>query len=341
MFYSLEEAAAKLGKTPEQVKALVSDGKLQAYRDGDKLRFKREQVDLMAANGGSGGIPLAGDSGELSLGDTGELSLGGSSGGTDALGLTDSGGTAISLADSQGTASIPVADSGDTDTIDLEKKPGGKAPIDPRQATGISVFDADEVDHADPMAQTVVTSAQQEDEDLALESVGSGSGLLDLTRESDDTSLGAELLDEIYPGGGEGSDTKLETAAGSSGVFDGAVTLETGSATGLEMAAAQQTPTEGAAAGAAATLIAGGAAVEVEPYDPAGSGLSSGMLLGACSVLVVAMIMTASAIVGVPNTITNYLSQSDGTLLTYTGIAAAVCFVFGLVGFFLGKAMGK
>ena len=28
----------------------------------------------------------------------------------------------------------------------------------------------------------------------------SGSGLMDLTRESDDTSLGAELLDEIYPG---------------------------------------------------------------------------------------------------------------------------------------------
>src|SRR5262249_18328283 len=33
------------------------------------------------------------------------------------------------------------------------------------------------------------------------EGVGSGSGLLDLTRESDDTSLGAELLDEIGPKG--------------------------------------------------------------------------------------------------------------------------------------------
>ena len=30
--------------------------------------------------------------------------------------------------------------------------------------------------------------------------IGSGSGILDLTKESDDTSLGAELLDEIYSG---------------------------------------------------------------------------------------------------------------------------------------------
>ena len=55
---------------------------------------------------------------------------------------------------------------------------------------------------------------------LSLESVGSGSGLLDLTRESDDTSLGAELLDEIYPGGtnaGEGS--MAASGIGSSGVI--------------------------------------------------------------------------------------------------------------------------
>ena len=38
------------------------------------------------------------------------------------------------------------------------------------------------------------------DEELCLESVGSGSGLLDLTREPDDTSLGAELLDEVWEG---------------------------------------------------------------------------------------------------------------------------------------------
>ena len=49
------------------------------------------------------------------------------------------------------------------------------------------------------MAETQITAGPAEDQ-VSLEGTGSGSGLLDLTREADDTSLGAELLDEIYPG---------------------------------------------------------------------------------------------------------------------------------------------
>ena len=48
----------------------------------------------------------------------------------------------------------------------------------------------------DPMAQTAITPSAGE---INLESVGSGSGLLDLSRERDDTSLGA-VLEEITPG---------------------------------------------------------------------------------------------------------------------------------------------
>ena len=54
MFYSIEEAAQKLGKSVDAVKEMVSKGQLQEFRDRDRLMFKREQVDL-----------LAGDSGEL------------------------------------------------------------------------------------------------------------------------------------------------------------------------------------------------------------------------------------------------------------------------------------
>ena len=83
--------------------------------------------------------------------------------------------------------------------------------------------DDDELDeHVDPLAQTAVTDVAG----LAMDAVGSGSGILDLTRESDDTSLGAELLEEIYTGeetveetGGTvemGEDTRagLDVAAG-------------------------------------------------------------------------------------------------------------------------------
>ena len=63
---------------------------------------------------------------------------------------------------------------------------------------GISVFDDDDLEiAADPMAKTLMTGG---DEHLGLDGSGGGSGLLDLTRESDDTSLGAELLEGIDMG---------------------------------------------------------------------------------------------------------------------------------------------
>src|SRR4029079_13907742 len=49
---------------------------------------------------------------------------------------------------------------------------------------------------------------------ISLEGTGSGSGPLDLTRENGDTSLGAELLDEIAPGGSKRG-TKAGTGTGS------------------------------------------------------------------------------------------------------------------------------
>jgi len=62
MFYSLEEAAAKLGKSEAQVRGMAESGQLQEFRDRDRLMFKVEQVDLIA--GDDGVIPLA-ESGEL------------------------------------------------------------------------------------------------------------------------------------------------------------------------------------------------------------------------------------------------------------------------------------
>ena len=63
-------------------------------------------------------------------------------------------------------------------------------------AEGISIFDDEdlEIESADPMAKTQI--APSIDDQIALDGVGSGSGLLDLTRESDDTSLG-EVIDHI------------------------------------------------------------------------------------------------------------------------------------------------
>ncbi len=299
MFYTLEEAAAKLGLGADTVKQMASEGKLQQFRDRDKLMFKRDQVDALANSGASG--------------------------------------TGISL-----------ADSGDTDAIDLKSDSsrfGGPAKPrreDPREATGVSVFDAGEVTPADPMAQTQVTAPSLGDEDLALESVGSGSGLLDLTRESDDTSLGAELLDEIYPGGGEASDAKLDSAAGSSGVFEGAISMETGASgpSGLENLG-EPSPVEPSAA----APVGGGApvtyAVAAEPYDPAGSGLATGMFLGTTLTLILGLLAVVAALAGARSQITELMTSNPNSIYIWCGGLLVVSILLGVIGMFIGKAVGS
>ena len=290
MFYSLEEAAQKIGVSEDQVKTLATEGKLQQFRDGNKLMFKRDEVEGLA--------PDAGPS------DTG-------------IALEASGDP------------IPLA-GGDTDQIDLTETGVPAESSDPRSDTGISVFDADEVPAADPKAQTKVTQPASEEEELALESVASGSGLLDLTRESDDTSLGAELLEEIYPGN-EGSDTNLEplTSAGT-GAFESGLGMQAGSGTGMTMEGFEGTAQ---AAGAAMPVVM------AEPSDPGGNGLSIGLLLAATIALIITAIVSISALFGVSSAITVTFTENTSTFWMYVGILGGVSLVFALVGLFLGKVL--
>ena len=64
MFYSLEEVVEQLSITAEQVTQLVKDGKLKEFRDGDKVLFKVEQVQQLAAES-EDVIELAVDEDEL------------------------------------------------------------------------------------------------------------------------------------------------------------------------------------------------------------------------------------------------------------------------------------
>lgn len=307
MFYTLSEAAEALGVGEEEVKQMASAGKLQQFRDRDKLMFKRDQVDNVAMSAKEDT-----DIGEIELEDAG-ISTG-------SIALDDGGGMS--------TGEIPTAT--DADKVSLsDDLPGSKNKSeDSRMATGISVFDAGEIDEADPMTQTVVTPMDDEEE-LALESVGSGSGLLDLTQESDDTSLGAELLDEIYPGG-EGSDLKLESPASSSGVFEpGAAAYEGSSASGLEY--------HTAAAGETVYVEA------VDEPDPAGNGLGIGMMWVGFGVLITGMYVALSAVMGKPILLTRGMAGEGGpddkTLMYVAAGWLGGAIIFGLVGFLIGKSM--
>src|SRR5262245_5673556 len=161
MFYTLEEVAQKLKKTPDEVKAMAKSGQIQEFRDRDKLMFKVDQIDLLAGSDE--------ESGEV------HLELEDTSAGS-GIGLSASG---LDLKESSASGSaIGLADS--------------------REGTGISVFDTDHGTTPAEGASGETAVGETVEDELNLESVGSGSGLLDLTRESDDTSLGAELLEEVY-----------------------------------------------------------------------------------------------------------------------------------------------
>jgi hypothetical protein len=104
-----------------------------------------------------------------------------------------SGSTAVKLEDSD----IALSGSDVLSLEEAEKDVGTGMRKDDTVITnvGISVFDDDDLEiAADPMAKTIATGAT---EHLGLEGSGVGSGLLDLTRESDDTSLGADVLGDI------------------------------------------------------------------------------------------------------------------------------------------------
>ena len=220
MFYSLEEAAQKLGMDVDDVKALTESGQLQEFRDQDKIMLKVEQVDL-----------LAGDN-------------------------DDSGGM------------IPLADSGEIEPISMSSS--GSAPAmegDPDQ-TGVSIFDPEDEDDADPAAATQVSPSLGGFADFG-DAAASGSGLANLALEGDDTSLGADLLDDVYSSTGSGS---MAAPAGSgmggsamgSGIMDGGGDL-------FESAGTTPEPI------GAAPAMAGAGLLMPDAYDGAGSGLVGGI----------------------------------------------------------------
>ncbi|MHC5113126.1 MAG: helix-turn-helix domain-containing protein [Planctomycetota bacterium] len=281
MFYTIEEVCEKLGKSEDEVREMANTGQIQEFRDRDKLMFKVDQIDLLAGDEETGEVhlELEDTSGGSGLGLTGsELGLTSSSAGTGA-GLSGSG--------------APLTDSREG------------------TGTGISVFDTDHggEDEAEEIDQTRV--ADVTDDEMNLEAIGSGSGLLDLTRESDDTSLGAELLEEVYSG-----EENIEIPTNASGLF--------------EAASAEPVTEE-------ATATAGIAAMPVmmEAYDGTGSGLGIGLMIGAlASLICVGMIV----IVGIFGATSELAMRFADNIWLWVGGLIGVTIVFGLIGMFIGKS---
>lgn len=246
MFYSFEETAERLNIKPEQVRELVEQRKLREFRDGNKVLFKVSEVESLMSDTGLISAESPVDESETSPEDLGlviaddtrqqpeeEISL-----------ETDFGieaeeeqaeGEEVSLETDFGIGSEEEQLQEATEDDDSEKTELSLSLDDEGGSTkgleisgedtattqeGINVLDqADselnltEDTQAETKALEEASTLEDIESDINLDSFGSGSGLLDLSLQADDTSLGG-ILDEIYtPEGGEGEIRPEATAA--------------------------------------------------------------------------------------------------------------------------------
>lgn len=278
MFYSLEEAAQKLKLSQDEVRAMADKRQLEVFRDRDRLMFKVEQVDLLAG-GKSGGdddiIPLTESGVDL-----------------EPIGLASSGSAAA-----LGNSGIGLAGSG--------------APVEnPKEQTGISIFDADATDESDPSAVTRVTASPA----AALGSTApgdssAGSGIMDLTR--DGTGLGQGLMEDAYGATENAGSGGMDAPAEAGGALFEGGSAEPATMGGMPMAAM----------------------VAAEPYDGPWSGILGGLAFGAIvtvlfSMFAVVLVMTGSGS-DLLKTLADNMWAVVGGLGGLTAIAAIIGFVIG------------
>ena len=352
MFYTAEEAAEKLGKSVSDLNELASSGQIQEFRDKDKVMFKVDQIDLLADaqadDDDFGDLPLSlEESGELDplslsgsapiMSDDDALSLSGSADmvlDDDVLSLSGDApmldddddmlslsGDAPSLTDDVDDLSLSGSAMASPDEIgSLELSASGAIGLEDSavdsddsflgasglEGTGISAFEPD-LDGEETSGGDLL------DDDLSLETVGSGSGLLDLTRESDDTSLGAELLDEVY------SDESGDLPANASGLFEAADSDSTDAdpEIGRDMPAMGSVP------------------MLVDTYDGGWSGLTVGMALVSCAALCMVGLMVFVTSTGTLPPLATMIS--DQMTMWFGGLIGGVL-ILGILGFFIGKA---
>ncbi len=194
-------------------------------------------------------------------------------------------------------------------------------------AEGISIFDDEdlEIDEADPRAKTQI--APSLDDQIALEGVGSGSGLLDLTRESDDTSLGPVLDDmEGITGSGLGSglieaglSSGLEGMTSSGGISSGGMGLDS---TEGQLGGTVRVETE--------TVF-----IEEDESTDAISGMFTGLLVGAAIIM---MIVLAVALAAQRQAEPRFLTALHGNMSILLVAVIVVTLIAGGAGYLVGKA---
>ncbi|HUB25614.1 MAG TPA: hypothetical protein VL992_09290 [Tepidisphaeraceae bacterium] len=329
MFLNMDETKSLLGRSEDEVKQFVKDGRLREFRDGQVAKYKADQVENLrrdiAASGGGGetldiiapedtGISLAdppegsdSTAGALTLADskTGSKSGSGSKAGTTAG--TKAGSKAPAAAADDTALAADLGLSGSISGVPSSGRVSGSGTAASQASrSGVDIFH-DDAEKADPSAQTSIAPGINP-EQMNIESAGSGSGLLDLTRESDDTSLGAELLDEIAPGASGTRRPPSESSSAASGIGSGM----------------SETP----------AVVSRAPAVPVEAPDPLAGAFGMAALGGAAAVLFAAFAIMA----GLAGSEPDILVRVGGfSFLMICGIFVALPVLLFAAGFFTSR----
>ncbi len=304
MFYSLKEVIDKLKKTEAEISALVKQGRLREFRDGPNLLFKIDEVEAL---------------------------------------LSDTAVMGAKKSPKAEEEEVPLVIEGEDDTVKAEAQPEGDTTS--VAGEGINVLGETETELSlteDTLAETKATSSgatsiidsalsggkagggepslEEIEENVNLDTFGSGSGLLDLSLQADDTSLGG-ILDEIYtPAGEEGKEGGEGPAVAVAAEADQILQEQTAA---VEPEASAGIP----AAEAAATVEA-----DVEPVsDTAGNTLGATMFIPLAAIIYTTIV----ALVGQKN-ISSSVLAIKGVIWpiviggwVVTGLITAAAFMLG------------
>jgi hypothetical protein len=228
-----------------------------------------------------------------------------------------------------GAAKKPKAD--DEDII-LAPEEEGKSPDEDTMldAAGIDVLEETESEFKladDTKGETKSgsgeASLEEIEDDVNLETFGSGSGLLDLSLQADDTSLGG-ILDEIYTAeGGEAKEAETQTAAASGTAMP--------AETEVEQAITEEMPTAAPPEPVAAMQAY---QAYVEPSPDAASNLYGIMLLLAFLTTIYTAIVASAGLSGFMPPVLQQIQKLVWFIMG--GVAGAAVILWGMT-FMVGK----
>lgn len=155
---------------------------------------------------------------------------------------------------------------------------------------------------------------------LSLETVGSGSGMLDDSTDSDQSSIGAALLDD----GGDDTFGTGASLGGGTGLFAEPTELD-----GFDQ--------ENSSVPIAASSTGGGmVTVQAERVDSAVSGMGLGLMVGTLIAIILATLVVMGNRMGGGSALAGMITQD---LMIWCGGLAVATLLAGGIGFFVGKSI--